>query len=164
MERPQRPGANRGGQRLQGGDEVAEKPGGVVLPRVQRQPGGRAGALGEPVAEQGGFAEAGGGREEGELAGQAGVQPFEQVGAPDPVRPRGRAIQFGGEQGRRHSASIWDAPAAAQKAPDGSARRGALLRRARQAPHLRTVSQQTSRGSLTPRMANGSSGRAVRSR
>jgi hypothetical protein len=50
--------------RLQSGDEISQKAGGIVIPFVQRQPGGQLFAAGEPFADQRGFAKAGRGRDE----------------------------------------------------------------------------------------------------
>ena len=48
-------------KRLQGGNQVGEKAGGIVVLRFQREPGDRHTALCQPLGKQGGFAEAGGG-------------------------------------------------------------------------------------------------------
>ncbi len=45
-------------------------------------------------ADQRGFPKASGGRDEGQLAVQPYVEPRDQAGAGDPVRPQGRLIQF----------------------------------------------------------------------
>ena len=45
-------------QRLQGGNQVGEKTGGIVVLRFQREPGDRQVALGEPLGKQSRFAEA----------------------------------------------------------------------------------------------------------
>ncbi|MBA3424393.1 MAG: hypothetical protein H0U04_07555, partial [Rubrobacter sp.] len=63
---------------------------------VQRQPGGRPTATGEPFTEERGFAEAGGGRDEGQFAVQALVQTFDQAGAEDDFGPRPGEIEFSG--------------------------------------------------------------------
>ena len=88
--------------RLQGSDEVGEEARRVVIPVVQREPGGRAVAPGDPCADEGGLAEAGGGGDEGQGAVQPLVEPREQAGAADKVRPGRGEIEFGGEQWRRH--------------------------------------------------------------
>ncbi len=46
---------------------------------------------------------AGGGRDEGQVAVQTLVEPLDQPGAADYVRPKPREIQFRGENGRRHA-------------------------------------------------------------
>ena len=96
LEHTQHPCANRRRNRLQRSDEVGQKAGGVVIPFVQRQPGDRSLATGDPFADQRGFAKAGGGRDEGQFAVQPLVQPLDQARAEDHVRPRWRDIQFRG--------------------------------------------------------------------
>ena len=68
LEHTQHPFSNIRRNRLQSSDEVRQKAGGVVIPFVQRQPGDRSLATGNPFADQRGFAKAGGGRDEGQLA------------------------------------------------------------------------------------------------
>ncbi len=93
-----------GCNRLQSSDEVSQKAGGVVIPFVQRQPGDRSLATGDPFADQRGFAKAGGGRDEGQFAScRALVQPLDQAGAEDNFRPRWGNIKFGEEKWLRHS-------------------------------------------------------------
>ena len=86
LERAQHPFSNIRRNRLQSSDEVSQKAGGVVIPFVQRQPGDRSLATGDPFADQRGFAKAGGGRDEGQFTMQALVQPLDQAGAEDNVR------------------------------------------------------------------------------
>ncbi len=100
VEHPQHPFSNRGRNRLQRSDEVRQKAGGIVLPFVQRQPGCRSLAPEDPFTDQCSFPKASGGREEDQLAVQTLVQPLEQAGAEDHVRPKRRDIQFRGENGR----------------------------------------------------------------
>ena len=68
LEHSQHPFSNIRCNRLQSRDEVSQKAGGVVIPFVQRQPGDRSLATGDPFADQRGFTKAGGGRDEGQLA------------------------------------------------------------------------------------------------
>ena len=68
LEHSQHPCSNIRRNRLQSSDEVSQKAGGVVIPFVQRQPGDRSLATGDPFADQRGFAKAGGGRDEGQFA------------------------------------------------------------------------------------------------
>src|SRR5438552_3031048 len=82
--------------RLQSSDEVSEKAWWVVIPFVQRQPGDRSLATGEPFAEQRSFTKAGGCRDEGQFAVQTLVQLLDQAGTRDNFRPRGRDIKFSG--------------------------------------------------------------------
>ena len=82
--------------RLQGGDEVRQKACGVVIPFVQREPGGRSPATGEPFAEERGFTEAGGGGDEGQSAVKTLVQVLGQAGAEDNSRLRWGEIEFSG--------------------------------------------------------------------
>ena len=110
---PSTPCANSRRNRLQRSDEVGQKACGVVIPFVQRQPGGRPRAAGDPCADQRGFAKAGGGRDEGQFAVQTLVQPLDQAGAEDHVRPRWGDIEFRGQDWRRHRPSIDHAPSPA---------------------------------------------------
>ena len=82
--------------RLQSSDEVGQKACGVVIPFVQRQPGHRPVATGDPFADQRGFAEAGGGGDEGQFAVQPLVQPLDQAGAKNNLRPRAGDVKFSG--------------------------------------------------------------------
>ena len=92
LERSQHPCCQYfGADRLQGRDQVSQKASGVAIPFVQRQPGDRPPAAGEPFADQRGFAKPGRGRDEGQLATvQALVQPLDQA------RARGRMFGRGG--------------------------------------------------------------------
>ena len=64
LEHTQHPFSNIRRNRLQRSDEVGQKACGVAIPFVQRQPGGRSLATGDPFADQRGFPKAGGGRDE----------------------------------------------------------------------------------------------------
>ena len=55
LERSQHPFSNIRRNRLQSRDEVSQKACGVVIPFIQRQPGNRSLATGDPFADQGGF-------------------------------------------------------------------------------------------------------------
>ena len=57
-----------------GGDKVRQKPDWIAIFDVQRQPGGRSFATGNPFADQCSFAKAGGCRDEGQFA--AGSESF----------------------------------------------------------------------------------------
>ena len=85
-------------ERLQSCDEVSQKACGVVIPCVQRQPGDRLRAAGDPFADQRGFAKAGGGRDEGQLVTRREtlVQPLNQAGTEDDFGPRRGDVQFRG--------------------------------------------------------------------
>jgi hypothetical protein len=96
LEPAQHPFSDIRRDRPQGGDEVSQKARGVVVPFVQRQPGGRPTATGEPFTEERGFAEAGGGTDEGQFAVQALVQALGQAGARDDSRLRRGDIEFSG--------------------------------------------------------------------
>jgi len=61
LEHTQYPFSNIRRNRLQSSDEVSQKSCGVVIPFIQRQPGDRSLATGDPFADQRGFAKAGGG-------------------------------------------------------------------------------------------------------
>ena len=97
MERTQHPFSNVWGNRLlQSSDEVSQKACRVVIPFVQRKPGGRSLATGEPFAKKRGFAKAGGGRDEGQSAVQTLVEPLDQAGTEDNFRLRWGDIEFSG--------------------------------------------------------------------
>ena len=68
MEHTQHALSNIRGNRVQSGDEISQKACGVVIPFVQRQPGGWSLASGDPFAKKRGFTKAGGGRDEGQSA------------------------------------------------------------------------------------------------
>jgi hypothetical protein len=95
-EHPQHPFSDIRRNGPQRGDEVSQKACGVAVRFVQRQPGGRPTATGEPFTEERGFAEAGGGRDEGQFAVQALVQSLDQARSEDDSRPRRGEIEFGG--------------------------------------------------------------------
>ena len=78
---------------------------GGVIPFVQRQPGDRLPATGDPFADQGGFAKASRSGDEGQFTARREtlVQPLDQAGAEDNFRPRRRNIKFGEEKWLRHS-------------------------------------------------------------
>src|SRR6266508_3125737 len=76
LEDTHHPCSNRGRNRLQSSDEIRQKACGVVLSFIQRQPGNRSLASGDPFADQRGFAKAGRSRDEGQLALQTLVQPL----------------------------------------------------------------------------------------
>ena len=103
VEQTQHPCSNGRRNRLQRSDEVRQKACGVVIPYVQRQPGCRSLATSHPCAEQRGFPKTGGGSDESQFAVQTLVQPLEQAGAADNLRPKRRDIQFRGENGRSHA-------------------------------------------------------------
>ena len=88
------------GKRLQSRDEVSQKAGGVAIPFVQRQPGGRSyrapAGRGEPFADQRGFAKAGRGRDQRQFAVQTLVQPLDQAGAGDNLGARWGDKEFSG--------------------------------------------------------------------
>ena len=83
---------------LQRGDQVGQEAGGIAVALVQRQPGGGPRPAGQPFAEQGGLASAGGGRDQGQFAVQPGVQPFHQPRTGDQVGRRGGQVELGGEE------------------------------------------------------------------
>ena len=101
LESPQRLCANLRHSRLQSSHEVSHKGRGIVIPFVQRQPG-RANlwyallAGSSPFADHGGFPKSGRCRNEGQFAVQALVQPFDQPGARDNLRPGWGDIKFRG--------------------------------------------------------------------
>src|SRR6266567_3538062 len=106
LEHTRHPFSNRGRNRLQSSDEVRQKACGVVLPFVQRQPGGtgpRSLDSLDPCTDQRGFPKASRCRDEGQVAVQTLVEPLEQARAADHVRSKPREIQFRGENWRRHT-------------------------------------------------------------
>ena len=96
MEHTQHPFSNVWGNRPQSSDEVSQKACGVVIPFVQRKPGGRPLASGEPFAEERSFTEAGGGGDEGQFAVQTLVEALDQAGAENDSRLRWGDIELGG--------------------------------------------------------------------
>ena len=95
LEHTQHSFCNVWGNRLQSSDEVRKKASGVVIPFVQRKPGGRSLAPGYPFAQQRGFTEACGGRDESQFAVQSPlVQALDQAGAEDNFRLRWGDIEF----------------------------------------------------------------------
>ena len=85
LEHSQHPFSNIRRNRLQRSDEVSQKACGIVIPFIQRQPGDRSFATGDPFADQRGFPKAGGGRDEGQFAAcnEPLIQPLDQAGAED---------------------------------------------------------------------------------
>ena len=106
LKHTQHPFPNIRRNRLQSSDEVRQKAYGVAIPCVQGQPDHRPVATSHPCADQRGFPKASGGSDEGQFAVQALVQPLEQAGAADHVRPKPRDIQFRGENWCRHELII----------------------------------------------------------
>ncbi len=96
MEHTRHPFSDIRRNRLQSGYEAGQKACGVAILFVQRQPGGRSLAAGDPFAEQPGFAEAGGGTDEGQFAVRNLVQPLDQAGAVDGFRTRRGNVKFSG--------------------------------------------------------------------
>src|SRR2546423_13816201 len=99
LERTQHAFSNSRRNRLQSSDEVRQKACGVVIPFVQRQPGGtgpRSLDSLDPFTDQRGFPKAGGGSDEGQFAVQTLVQPLEQAGGGGKVRAERGGIQVCG--------------------------------------------------------------------
>ena len=88
--------AKRRRDRLYCSDQVHQKARGVAVSFVQRQLGDRSSACGDPFTHQRGFAKPCGRSDEGQLAVQPCVQPLDQAGAADRVRPARGNIQFRG--------------------------------------------------------------------
>ena len=117
VEPGQRPAAAGWGHRLQGGDEVAEDQAGVLVARIQREPGGRAIQLGEPSGQQAGLAGTGRRREQRTPARvQTRVQVGHQPGPRDQVGAGPGYEQLGRQQG--------EAGGALARRPGGPARSG----------------------------------------
>ena len=77
-------------------DEVSQKACGVVIPFVQRKPGGRLRAAGEPFAQERGLTKACGGGDEAQSAVQTLIQALDQAGAQDNFRLGWGDIEFSG--------------------------------------------------------------------
>ena len=88
LEYTQHPFPNIRVNRLQTSDQVSEKACGVVIPQVQRHPGDRPLATGDPFADKRGFAKARRGRDEGQFPVRTLVQPLDQARTKDDFRPR----------------------------------------------------------------------------
>src|SRR5437868_12816581 len=71
LEHTQHSFSNIGCNRPEGSHEIGEKACWVAIPFVQRQPGGPPVASCDPIADEGGFTEARGGRDERQFAVQA---------------------------------------------------------------------------------------------
>ena len=98
---------------VQRGRNVEEEAGGVVVFLVEGEPGGAElrilpRALVDPCAEQRGFAETGGGGNEGERPSLllAFAQALDQAGAEDCMRPGRGHEQLRGQDGCGHGSSI----------------------------------------------------------
>ena len=93
---------------FEGGEEVGEEPARVVVGGVEGQPRdaglARLGALGDPLAEQGGLAETRRRRDEHESRVLRRVEPFSQLGPGHDVAAREGDIDLRPQHG--HSASI----------------------------------------------------------
>ena len=87
LERPQHSSPDVLRNRLQGSDEVGKKARGVAIPFVQRQPGDRPPATGDPLADQRGLAETGWSGDEGQPAVQALVEARDQAWSEDGMGP-----------------------------------------------------------------------------
>ena len=90
--------------RLQGGDQVGQETDRVVVAFIQREPGGRSLATGDPFADQRSFTKASRGGNKGQLAIQPHVQSFGQAGARHQPWSDGGDIEFGFQEGDGHFA------------------------------------------------------------
>src|SRR3989304_223639 len=106
----------RQGKRLQSSDEGSQKACGIGIPFVQRKPGGRSLATGNPFTDQRGLPKTSRRRDEGKFASktlvlaQTLVQPLDQAGAEDNLRPRWGDIKFSGQNWRRHTSIVKHIP------------------------------------------------------
>ena len=107
-EQGQHAGADPGRNRLQRGDQVGQEPAGVAVTLVKRQPCHGSPAARDPLADQGGLAEAGRGGDQGQPAagGQAAVQALHEARAGDAALPAGRDEELGGEERRGHGSTV----------------------------------------------------------
>src|SRR6266516_1489968 len=83
----------------QSSKQIGKEASRVIVPRLKREPGNGASARGQPVAEQGGFAEPGGGRKKDQGLIQALLQSLDQVRTIHQMWTRARKVKFGGKQG-----------------------------------------------------------------
>ncbi len=102
LKRTQHPFSNIRRYRLQSSDEVSQKAYGVVIPIVQRQPGGWTLATGDPFADQSGLAKARRGRDESQFSVQTSVQMLDQTLAVLEFWPGVRDKKFGCEERGGH--------------------------------------------------------------
>jgi len=94
-------------QPLQGGYEVGQKTGGMVVPFVQRNPGDRQLALQAPFAEHGGLAETGRRRDEGQLALYPLVQLLGQAPTYHQVGAEGWDAKLGRQERIPERCAVW---------------------------------------------------------
>jgi hypothetical protein len=111
LEHPRHILPNTRRSRLQSGDQVGKKPRRIAVALVQGEPGDpdlrfKTPAPGHPLAEYGGLAEAGRGRDKNEPASQPLIQLPGQPGTKNRVRPKWRDEELGGKDSCRHAAII----------------------------------------------------------
>ena len=82
---------------FQGGDDMPPQPAGIVITRVERQPGEPAALdrAGPPLGHEGGLAEARGRVDQDELGRRRVGQPAQQPGSRDPLGPHAGRVQLG---------------------------------------------------------------------
>ncbi len=102
------PAGTSQGKRLQSSNKISQKACEVVIPFIQRQPGDRLPATGDPFADQRGFTKTGGGGDEGQLAArrEAIVQLLDQTRAEDNFSPRWGDVKFRSQNRRGHKSII----------------------------------------------------------
>src|SRR2546425_9382546 len=83
---------------LQGGKQVGEEARWVIVLGLEGEPGSGDGTGGQPVGEQGGFAEPGRCRKEDQCPLQALLQSLDQARTIHQVWARSRNVEFGGKQ------------------------------------------------------------------
>ena len=98
----QRPGTNAWHYALQRGNQIGQKTGGIAIARIQGEPRDRPPATRGPCAEQRGLSKSGRGRNQGQLAVQAGIELRDEPGAENGIWLGRGPIEFGGEDGRCH--------------------------------------------------------------
>ena len=97
-----------GRDRLQRRDQVGQEAGGVAIAGVEGQPRRRSPAARDPLADQGGLAEAGGRGDQGQpgAGGEAVVQPLHQSRSGGALEPQGWEVELGGEERRGHRSTV----------------------------------------------------------
>jgi hypothetical protein len=99
---------------LQGCYEIGEEANWVIITFVEGEPGEGLFYVVQPLHDERGLANAGRGGDKGQRTGKAQaflkaacpkkphVQPFDQAWARHQLRPNGRDIEFGGQEGRSY--------------------------------------------------------------
>ena len=94
----ERVGAGVGEERADSGDEVTQEDADVAVALVEGEPGAGIGTMIEPVAEQGGFAEAGRRADKRHRSVEVAVEDLAHPRPVDEITGRARTIQLGPQQ------------------------------------------------------------------